>query len=78
MSVVIAPTDKNLLRYVNYEIILEKDHQEETYEGKERYLTNRRAYNPEEMGKVFYIGDNKTDLYKYGKDNTDNSIHKIW
>ena len=77
VSVVIAPTDKNLLRYVNYAPILEKDQHRlrGTYEGKERYLTNRRAYNPEEMGKAyFYIGDNKTDLYKYGKDNTDNSV----
>ena len=77
VSVVIAPTDKNLLRYVDYAPILEKDQHRlrGTYEGKERYLTNRRAYNPEEMGKAyFYIGDNKTDLYKYGKDNTDNSV----
>ena len=82
VSVVIAPTDKNLLRYVDYAPILEKyQHRlRGTYEGKERYLTNRRAYNPEEMGKAyFYIGDNKTDLYKYGKDNTDNSVtQKFW
>lgn len=77
VSVVIAPVERNLLRYVDYAPILPKDEQRlrGTYKGKERYLTNRNKYNPQRMGKAyFYIGDNKTDLYKYGIDKTDFSI----
>ena len=76
VSVVMASVSKNLLRYVDYAPVLPKDEQRlrGTYVGKERHLTNMLPYNPEKMGKAyFYIGDNKTDLYKYGIDQTDNS-----
>lgn len=74
VSVIIAPIEKNLLRYVDYAPILPTDKYRlrGTYKGKERHLTNRNIYNPQKMGKAyFYIGDNKTDLYKYGIDKTD-------
>lgn len=76
VSVVMSSLNRNLLRYVDYAPILPKDEQRlrGTYIGKERHLTNMLPYNPQKMGKAyFYIGDNKTDLYKYGVDKTDNS-----
>lgn len=76
VSVIIAPKDANLLSYAAHAPILPKDvHRlRGTYDGKDRYLTNRSPFNLQRTGPVyFYIGDNRTDLYKYGFDATDNS-----
>ncbi len=76
VTVVIAPENANLINYVKTAPILPKDvHRlRGTYNGKDRYLTNRNPYTPSRMGKAyFYIGDNKTDLYKYGFDSTDDT-----
>lgn len=77
LSVVMAPSTANLLEYVDEAPVLKADKHRlrGTYEGKDRYLTNVNPYIPEQMGSAyFYIGDNKTDLYKYGYDKTDSSI----
>lgn len=77
LSIIMASPNINLLDYVDYADILPKDKQRlrGTYTGKERYLTNYAPYDPTKSGKAyFYIGDNKTDIYKYGIDKTDNSI----
>ena len=76
VTVLMAPIDADLMTYVDKAPVLPKDLQRlrGTYDGKDRYLTNHSPFNPERMGKsYFYIGDNKTDLYKYGFDATDHT-----
>lgn len=74
VTVVLAPENADLYDYAKYVPILPKDKHllRGTFKGTNRYLTNRNPYNPKLTGKAyFFIGDNKTDLYKYGIDKTD-------
>ena len=74
-TVVIAPVNAYLPYFTDYSEILPKDEQRlrGTYKGANRYMTTVNPYNPK-MGKAyFFVGDNRTDLYKYGIDETDNS-----
>ena len=74
VTVVFAPANADLYDYAKYAPVLPRDQHmlRGTFEGANRYLTNRVPYNPEKMGNAyFYLCDNKTDLYKYGLDKTD-------
>lgn len=74
-TVVSAPVDAYLQYYPDYSEVLPKDEHRlrGTYKGANRYMTTVNPYNPK-MGKAyFFVGDNRTDLYKYGIDETDNS-----
>lgn len=75
MSVVMAPINAYLTYYPNYSWVLPKDEQRlrGTYKGANRYMTTVNPYNPKMGRAYFYVGDNRTDLYKYGTDETDNS-----
>ena len=77
LTVIMAPKDENLIKFADKASVQQKDAQRlrGKYQGKDRCLTNRNPYNPQKSGSAyFYVGDNKTDLYKYGYDKTDNSI----
>lgn len=74
VTVVLAPKNADLYDYAKYVPVLSKDKHllRGTFKGANRTLTNRMPYNPDKMGSAyFYIGDNTTDLYKYGVDKTD-------
>lgn len=74
VTVVFAPANVDLYDFAKSAKVLPRDQHmlRGTFEGADRYVTNRVPYNPEQGGKAyFYLGDNKTDLYKYGLDKTD-------
>ncbi len=74
VTVVLAPSNADLYDYARYVPVLSKDKQllRGTFRKADRYLTNMLPYNSKRKEKAyFYIGDNETDLYKYGIDKTD-------
>ncbi|WP_304134145.1 hypothetical protein [Megamonas hypermegale] len=73
-TVVLAPSNADLYDYARYVPVLSKDKQllRGTFRKADRYLTNRIPYDTKRKENAyFYIGDNKTDLYRYGTDRTD-------
>lgn len=77
VTVLMYPANANPLDFVTQAKVLPKDSHRlrGTYQGKDRVIKGKKAYNPDKDGPVYIIlADEEVDGYKQGVDATDGSI----